>query len=60
MKTIALEFEKKLVIHKSPEEEICKNATKKYLCDRDELISQLYIELGKSGHARTKILIKTI
>ena len=47
LQILAMEIEKKVFISKSPEEESCKNAIKKCLYNRDQLITQLYIQLCK-------------
>ena len=44
---MAMEIKKKVFINKSPEEEACKNAIKKCLHNRDQLITQLYTQLCK-------------
>ena len=49
MRVVAKEIEKKVFINnKSPEEEVCKNAVKNCLHNRDQLISQLNMQLCKS------------
>ena len=44
---LSLEVEKKLFIGKSPEEELCKTEIRKCLNQRDQLISQFYMQLQK-------------
>ena len=47
MQIMVMEIEKKVSINKSPEEEMCKNAIKNCLHNRDQLINQLYTQLCK-------------
>ena len=47
MMILIKEVQRKLFVERSPEEETCKMALKNCLHNRDQLISQLYMQLNK-------------